>query len=80
MICKRCNIEKNIDHFYSFNRSVCKECRIKYNSDKIKCGCGKEYTRTNKNRHLSSRFHNYYVDRPIHLCFTKCKNAKMLES
>ena len=59
--CKGCKRDLEIDHFYSYKKSTCKECVNK----KVKCDyCDKEFNSTNLSKHMKQRHSTYDSSRP----------------
>ena len=47
--CNRCKRDLEIDYFYSYKKSICKQCVSK----KINCDyCDKEFNSTNLSKHI----------------------------
>ena len=54
--CYGCKRDLEIDHFYSYKKSTCKECVNK----KVKCDyCDKEFNSTNLSKHIKQRHSTY---------------------
>ena len=54
--CNGCKKELEIDNFYSYKKSICKECLNK----KVKCDyCNKEFNSTNLSKHIKQRHSTY---------------------
>ena len=54
--CNGCKRDLEIDYFYSYKKSICKECLNK----KVKCDyCNKEFNSTNLSKHIKQRHCTY---------------------
>ena len=54
--CNGCKRDLEIDNFYSYKKSTCKDCLNK----KVKCGyCDKEFNSTNLSKHIEQRHSTY---------------------
>ena len=54
--CNGCKRDLEIDNFYSYKKSICKECVNK----KVKCDyCNKEFNSTNLSKHIKQRHSTY---------------------
>ena len=58
-------IKENCKEYYNQHQDTMKEHMRNYASKKIVCGCGKEYSRGNKNHHEKSSHHHKWLEEKV---------------